>query len=517
MNTLNMMHGTKVTLARGPMVTATALSNLATPSLGLAYIAGYARKHGYDCAIVDAVAEGLGQYGPGPVPGWEHLIAEGLSFGETIERIPADTDVIGFTVMFSAEWPIQREFIKAVRKRFPKALLVAGGEHITALTEYSLNDCAALDICVRGEGEHTFFEVLEAYRQGKHIGATVGHIGFRNEDGKVCVNGALPRIRDLSTIPWPYWPDNYLEKFWKAGKAFGIQSPRDLPMLASRGCPYQCTFCSSPQMWTTRYVLRNTDDVIAEMKHAIQQYDITAVQFYDLTAVVKKSWVIELCQKMLDNGIKINWSLPSGTRSEALDHEVLSMLQKTGCNFIVYAPESGDESTLRIIKKKIKLDRLNESVRSAKTLGLVIRTNLLIGFPHETRSQILRTIRYGLALAWKGVDDVGISLFAPYPGSEIFNDLVSGGVIRLEDEYFINLNSRWTANPLHVNPRVSARELAFYRLTFMLLNYIVGYVRYPNRIIRTFQNVVFRDEAATNFEHFLKNAFRRWLPHAPRP
>jgi hypothetical protein len=110
------------------------------------------------------------------------------------------------------------------------------------------------------------------------------------------------------------------------------------------------------------------------------------------------------------------------------------------------------------------------------------------------------------------VDDVGISLFAPYPGSEMFKDLQARGVIELTDAYFMNLNSRWTSNQLRVNPRTTPRELAFYRLGFMLLNYSIGYLRYPGRIVRTIRNVFFRDAAATNFEHFLKNAFRRFRP-----
>jgi radical SAM superfamily enzyme YgiQ (UPF0313 family) len=504
-----MTHPLKVTLVRGPLVTATAFSNLATPCLGLAYIAGYAHKHGYECRIVDAVADALDQYRP--VPSRSGLLAQGLSFDEAIAKIPGDSDVIGFTVMFSAEWPVQREFIMAVRRRFPTALFVAGGEHVTALTELTLRDCPALDICVRGEGEHTFVEVLDAYRQGSDVGAVVSHVGSRDENGQTRINGALPRIRDLATVPRPLWPDGYLDKFWKAGKAFGIQSERDLPMLASRGCPYQCTFCSSPQMWTTRYVLRDTDDVIAEMKDAIDRWGVTAIQFYDLTAIVKKAWIMEFCQKLLDRGIKVNWSLPSGTRSEALDDDVLTMLKKTGCNFITYAPESGDEETLKAIKKKVKLSRLDRSIDAAKRLGLTIRANLLIGFPGETRAQVLRTIRYGLSLAWRGVDDVGITLFAPYPGSELFGKLCASGVIRLNDDYFLNLHSRWTANPLLVNENLTARELATLRLCFMLLNYIVGYLRFPSRILRTIRNVFFRNEAATNFEHFLKNAFRPLL------
>jgi anaerobic magnesium-protoporphyrin IX monomethyl ester cyclase len=492
------------------MITATVLSNLATPSLALAYLGGYIRAKGYDCQVMDALGEGLDRYWE--VPGHDGLFGQGLTFDEAVERIPADSEVIGFSAMFSADWPFQRDFITLVRRRFPNALFVAGGEHVTALTEYTMRDCPALDVCVRGEGEHTFYEVLEAYRHRRPIGETVAHVGWRTPEGEVRINQALPRIKDLGSIPWPHWPQGYLEKFWAAGKAFGIQSERDMPMLASRGCPYECTFCSNPRMWTTRYILRDPDDVIAEIKHWIAQYDITAVQFYDLTAIVRKSWTLEFCQKLLDHGIRLNWSLPSGTRSEALDAESLGMLKKTGCNFIVYAPESGDAQTLKLIKKKVKLDRLNDSILTAKRLGLNTRANLLIGFPHETRRQILETIRYGLFLAWHGVDDVGISLFAPYPGTELFDDLLARGVVSLDDGYFMSLSSRWIKNQIAVNPRVGPRELAFYRLGFMLVNYSIGYLRYPSRIWRTIRNVFFRNEAATNFEHFLKNAFRKYRP-----
>lgn len=505
-----MAHPLKVTLVRGPMVTATALSNLATPSIGLAYLAGYVREQGYDVQVMDALAEGLDNFWP--VPGYPDMLGQGLTFDDAVARIPERSDVIGFSVMFSAEWPVQREFIKLVRQRFPKALFVAGGEHVTALTEYSMKDCPALDVCVRGEGEHTLFEVLEAYRAGQSIPETVAHIGCRTPEGEVRINGALPRIKNLASIPYPHWPEGYLEKFWRAGKAFGIQSERDMPMLASRGCPYQCTFCSNPAMWTTRYILREPDDVIAEIKHWKEKYDITAVQFYDLTAIVKKSWTMEFTQSLLDSGIQLNWSLPSGTRSEALDEDVLAMLKKTGCNFIVYAPESGNEETLKVIKKKVKLERLSHSIITAKKLGLTARANLLIGFPHETRRQILGTIRYGLFLAWKGVDDVGISLFSPYPGTEIFDALIAKGVVKLGDAYFMTLNSRWIENQIAVNPQVGPLELAFYRLGFMLTNYAIGYLRYPSRIFRTIRNVFFRNEASTNFEHFLKNAFRKFLP-----
>jgi len=502
----------RVALVRGPFVaTVRAASNEATPALGLAYIAGYLRQHGYDVTIVDAAGEDLNRF-------WFHdrypgLIVKGLPFEETVDRIPVDADVIGFSAMFSAEWPIQRELIMAARRRFPHALFVAGGEHITALPEYSLRNCLSLDVCVRGEGEHTLYELLECLRARRDY-ANVGGIAWLDARGRFVCNGVLPRIKDVASIPWPYWPEGYLEKYWAAGKSYGVQSERDMPLLVSRGCPYQCTFCSSPQMWTTTYKLREVDDVIAEIKHYQDKYDITAFQLYDLTAIVRKSWTIEFCQRLLDEGIPLKWSLPSGTRSEALDTETLTYLRRTGCNYLCYAPESGSVRTLARIKKKVHLPRMTESILEAKRQGLILRTNLIIGFPDETRREMWDTIKYGLKLAVSGVDEVSLNVFSPYPGSELFHTLHQTGRIVLDDRYFVGLTSNYTdytnTHLMTFNAELSARQLALLRAAFVLTGYALGYVLYPRRIVRTVRNVFFRShEAATVFEHRFKDTLDR--------
>ena len=501
-----------VALVRGPIVsTIRAFNNEATPCIGFAYISGYLKKRGYRCEIVDAIGEGLSRFWPiGEFPGYQ---CQGLTFDEIIARIPRDAEVIGFSAMFSGEWPVLRHLIKRVRKQFPHALLVGGGEHITALTEYSLRDCPEIDICVRGEGEHTFYEVLETYRAGGDYG-NIGGVAFIDKDGRYAEIGGLARIREVDNIPWPDWPQGYMERFWAIGKSYGVQSDRDMPIMASRGCPYQCTFCSNPAMWTTRYILRDVDDLVSEIKSYLARYDITALQFYDLTAITKKRWTIDFCNRLIAEGIGIKWSLPSGTRSEALDRETLSFLKRTNCNYLVYAPESGSPDTLEKIKKRIDLDKLTESVIEAKRQGIIVRTNLIIGFPHETRRHVFETIRYGLYLAWKGADEVTINIFSPYPGTEIFEGLIGEERFTLNDDFFLcltSLNSDYTAfNPLTCNPNMGPRELAFYRLSFMLLNYIVGYIAYPSRIVRTLRNVFLGgSSAATVLEHRLKDLFRR--------
>lgn len=503
----------KVGLVRGPIVSSSgSVNNEATPAIGFAYIAAYLKAKGHQVEIIDGIGEGLNQFWPlSDFPGYT---AQGLSFERIVERIPADVDVIGFSAMFSGEWPVTRGLIMKVRESFPHSLLVAGGEHITALPEYSLRDCPALDICVRGEGEHTFYEVLEAYREGAAF-EKVGGISFNDAEGRYVETKGLPRIRDVDAIPWPYWPEGYLEKFWEFGKSYGVASDRDMPIMASRGCPYQCTFCSNPQMWTTRYVLRDVDDLIAEIKSYKKRYNITALQFYDLTAITKKRWTVDFCSKLLSDEVNLKWSLPSGTRSEALDAETLGLLRKTGCNYLVYAPESGSQETLERIKKRIKVENITESVIEAKRQGLVLRTNLIIGFPHETRRQAYKTLLYGLYLAVRGVDEVTFNIFSPYPGTEIFRELSQAGSLEVSDKYFLQLTSLnadyLKLNPLTVNEYMGPRELAFYRITFMLTNYFLGYMLYPRRVLRTLRNIFSNNRAATVFEHRLRDLLQRKL------
>ena len=507
----------RVVLTRGPLVSSeAAFNNEATPSIGLAYIAGYIEKHGIKPILVDGIAQGLNRVWPNPkYPGY---VCHGLTFEEISNQIPPDVDVIALSNMFSGEWPVQRDLIQYLKKQFPHALFVAGGEHITALTEYVLEDCPELNCCVLGEGERTFLDVLETYAKGESL-ETVGGIAYKDSNGNYVLNDAQPRIRELDSIPWPKWPKGHLEKFWEAGKSFGVQVGRDMPINVSRGCPYRCTFCSNPTMWTTRYILRDVEDVINEIKSYIKKYDIDSLQFYDLTAIAKKRWAMEFSKRLKEEGIKLKWSLPSGTRSEVLDEEVLSSIQSVGCSYLVYAPESGSKKTLEKIKKRISLDNLTKSIVTAHKLGIVTRGNLIIGFPGETRREIFATILYGFKLAFLGVDEIPLNIYSAYPGSELFRDLQKEGKIKLSDSYFLGLTSLNSdfgkLNPMTMNENIGPRELAIYRLLAMLLNYSIGYITRPKRIWRTISNVFGRGSgAATVFEHRLKDSRRRKLDEA---
>ena len=222
-----------VTLVLPPILcTQRAFNNEATPCIGFAYISAYLRSKGYDVSIVDAIGEGLNQFWqPAEFPGYH---CQGLTVDEIVDRLDPRTRIFGFSAMFSGEWPITRSIIKAVRQRFPDAILIAGGEHITALTEYSLRDCPEIDVCVRGEGERAMDELCEAYRVGGGI-SEIGGAAHLDADSKY-VEAEPTRIREIDDIPWPYWPEGYMEKFWKPGNPMACkrrETCRSLPPVAA--------------------------------------------------------------------------------------------------------------------------------------------------------------------------------------------------------------------------------------------------------------------------------------------
>ena len=284
-------------------------------------------------------------------------------------------------------------------------------------------------------------------------------------------------------------------------------------ILATRGCPYQCTFCSSPSMWSTRYLMRPPADVVDEIEWLVSSYGAKSVDFEDLTAIVKKEWTLAFCNELKSRKLDVVWQLPSGTRSEALDAETLQALYDTGCRLLVYAPESGSERSLEIIKKRVKLDRLTASLKQAVRIGHTGKINLVIGFPHETRLDCWRTIRYAVKVALFGAHDCLISIFTPYPGSELFDELRRDGTIpALDDSYFEDLLLQFDATSQASYCRhVGGRELALYRIVGMSLFYLTSFLRAPWRGVRIFGALFKREfQPRTVLEQKLAEMALRW-------
>ena len=406
--------------------------NDAVAPLGLAYLAASLKAAGHHVQGVDTVGEAVTQYSV--LPDTPRCLLHGLQNDAAVALIDPETEVVGVSCMFSTEWMVARALIESIRAAFPDVLIVVGGEHLTACPDYTLRSCPAIDVGVIGEGEVTLMDILDAYSAGRGFD-TVDGIVFR--DGEEIVHTSpRERIRDVDAIPEPDWDSFPVRNYIDAAMTHGANLGRSMPILASRGCPYECTFCSSPFMWTTRWIARDPDAVIAEMKKYMRDYDVTNFDFEDLTAIVNKKWIKTFCEKLKQEDLGITWQLPSGTRSEAIDYEVCQLLHDSGCKIITYAPESGSPEELKRIKKKVKLDRMVESMKGARKAGMDIKCHFICGLPGGSWADVRKTLAFFVKLARIGVNDISYFGYSPYPGAALFHDLQEAGKVSLDDAYF---------------------------------------------------------------------------------
>ena len=477
-----------VSLIRPPCaVGRLALTLNVTPPLSVACLAGSLTSAGFEVEIIDAIGEGVQVMHPGY---HENVLVNGLATNSIVERIDPNTSLVAISCMFSTDWPIVRDIIAAIDRKFPGMPILCGGEHPTAAPDQSLRSAPALLACALGEGEETIVDAARAITSGKSL-VNVAGLVVRTRAGFVRT-GARARIRDVDAIPLPRWDLTPIETYLVGGHSFGVDRGRTIPIVATRGCPYQCTFCSSPKMWTTRYVTRTPSRVVDEIESYVREFGVENIDFYDLTAIIKKDWIVAFCEELLRRRINITWQLPSGTRSEAIDGDVARLLYKSGCRNVSYAPESGSKHTLKAIKKKVNLDRMEASMRSSVVEGLNVKANILVGFPEETHAEIVESLRFVAQMAVAGVHDVSIWTFSPYPGSELFDSLVAQGKIgEMDDEYFAALLSYSDlAGAVSWSSNVSSDALRVYRLLGMTLFYALSFGMRPWRAVQLAKNAV---------------------------
>ena len=485
-----------------------AMSSPVTPSLGLAYLAAMLVEAGISVSAVDALGEAVDRFREE-----DGYLVQGLSIDETVARIDPAATVIGISCMFTQDWPWARRLIQAVRGRFPGALLVAGGEHITALPEFSLRDCQELDLCVLGEGEETIREIALTVRDQ----AAQDRVALRGVpgvaalvDGQYVAAEPRRRLREIERIPWPAWDLFPVEGYLDSRNSHGVYRGRTFGILATRGCPYKCTFCSNPVMYGNLWMAREVEDVLDEIQSYLDKYQVENIDFYDLTMITRRRWILDFCRRIEERGMKFTWQLPSGTRSEVIDAEVSAALYRTGCRNVAYAPESGSPETLEKIKKQVHLDKLVDSIRAALGNGIVVRVNLILGFPHDRRKNLWQTLLFAWKLALVGVQDAGVYLFSPYPGTELFDELRQKGRIgALDADYFRSLvNYKSFFAPSHYCYAIGGRELAIWRFFMMASFFALSFAVRPWRAWQLVRMLI-KNESETSLQQRLGVLLRR--------
>jgi len=463
---------------------------MVTTPMGIAYLGAAAREAGYEVALLDTVCEDA--YRETPVS--DHIVRFGLTYDQIMARIRAwQPDVVGLSCIFSNQWPAVRELAQRLKAEDPELLVMSGGAHPSFMSERCMRD-APLDFILRGEAEQSFLDLLDRLQSGRSVEDVDGLVW--RDNGAVRENPKTGFIEDLDRLPFPAHDLLPTAQYFKLAlpMGYGFISPRNVPIVTSRGCPCQCTFCSSTNLWGRRYRTRSAENVLAEMDWLVEKFGIKELKIQDDNLTINRERAKKIFQGMIDRPYLLHWNTPNGIAVWTLDRELLTMMKESGCWSMTMAIESGDQEVLtRLIKKPLKLDKVREVNAMAEDLGIHRTAYFIIGFPGETRAQIQHSVTFARELhlhAW------AIFIYNPLPGSELFQECVRRGYITEEsffetgNQYFSSVidSEEWTAEELET---IIRRE--YIRYYFNIFRYPYqqgriwwGYFRYRPTFLKYF-------------------------------
>lgn len=376
------------------------------PPLGLAYIAAAIEKEGHDVRILDTAILNM-------------------SIKDIKDYFRNNKfDIIGITLMT----PMYLNFVnivKAIKPLTGKTPLVAGGAHPSILPVETLKENPGVDYSVFGEGESVFPDLINAIKGKKSVSAVNG-VAYR-EGKAVKITKPAKMIENLDELPMParHLLDN--EKYIPAPSTY-----RKLPVMhisSSRGCPYNCTYCSSQSVFGRKYRSHSVDRVLEELKLLMNKYGAKEVCFLDDIFTLNKRWMNDLCNRLIREGInkKISWSC--STRVNLVDLSLLKKMKKAGCWQIHFGIESGSQRLLNLIKKGITLQQSRDAIKCCRKVGIKTRAYFMLGLPTETKEESLKTIAFAKEI---DPDYVKFSLTTPYPGTELFDIVKKEGNLKSE-------------------------------------------------------------------------------------
>lgn len=372
-----------------------AREDIVVPPLGIAYLAAVLEAKGHKVSIIDAFAEGL-----------DMRLLE--------EKIKATAaDVIGISGMTPV---IDNAFrvVKAARKHTKH--IIMGGPHVSVAGKKIFEQCSGIDYAVQGEGEMSLPLVIDALEAGNDISKVPGLIT------KDFSNPPSPFVDNLDNLPFParhLLPNDRYRYILSSGKV--------TTMFTSRGCPYHCIFCDKA-VFGSRWRSRSASNVLDEMEFVTREFRINSIIIYDDLFTVKKERVMEICQGILERGLKIEWKCEG--RVNIVEEETLDWMKKAGCSMIAYGVESGNQKGLDYLNKGTKVEQIKRAFELTRKAGIKPMAYFVLGIPVETYEDELGTIEFAKEIKPAYAQ---FSVLSPTPGTKLYDDAVKMGWYREVD------------------------------------------------------------------------------------
>jgi radical SAM superfamily enzyme YgiQ (UPF0313 family) len=305
-------------------------------------------------------------------------------------------DIVGVTSV-TMNYHNASGILKHCKSVNPDVVTVIGGPHVTFAPVETLNEAPWIDIVVMGEGEQTLLDIVS----GKKLDYVDG-IAFRSDGVKVTAQRAL--IENLDELPLP------ARHLFPTSRYHALASHCSL--ITGRGCPFNCIFCVGSKMGGRRARFRDPKLVVDEIEQGLA-LGFGEVNFEDDLFTLNHKHLHAICDEIIARGLRFKWSVFA--RVDTVNPVVLQKLKLAGCDWLCYGIESGNQQILDIVKKKITLDKIRESVKMAKDAGVNVLASFILGLPGETRETMLQTMEFAQELDTY----YGFHVLAPFPGTEV--------------------------------------------------------------------------------------------------
>ncbi len=390
------------------------------PPLSLSYLAGVLRREGIEVRILDFLVT---SYHPKKLR------------QELQEYRP---QVVGATCV-TLNYPIARRMLKVCKDFDSHITTVIGGPHVTFALEGTLLPSPWIDAIVIGEGENTLVELAKAAGENKDVHDVPG-IAFADE-GKVVKTAARGLIEDLDQLPFP------ARDLLPMARYRALDAP--CTVITSRGCPYQCIFCSGRRMFGPKVRFRNPGLVVDEIEKLQHDFGLKRINIVDDTFTLNRRHAQAVCEEILRRGLNIKWSVFA--RVDNLDQELAQLMKRAGCEWVLFGVESGDEGILKTIKKGITPDEVRRGVKTAFEAGINVFNSFIMGLPGENPDTAMKSLAFGDELYKKYGAKYGFHMLSPLPGTELYEKAKEYGIRILSRNW-----ARYNANePITETPTMS--------------------------------------------------------------
>ena len=377
-------------------------SDEAAPPLALIHLAAPLVAKGYDVRIVDsAVTEDC---------------------AETVGAACEGAVCLGISMVTGPMITQGVEVARAVRARYPRLPIVAGGWHASILPEQTLRS-PSVDAVVKGQGEITFAEIVDRYAAGERdLGGIAGSL--YKKDGEVVWN--LDRgYTDINALP-PR-PFHLIDFEQYARKCKGL---RWLLYCTSHGCPWDCSYCSNASVYGRNWKPLHPESAVAEMAELAARYSLQVIDIIDDNYLVRRDRAVAIAEGLLRAGARFAYYMQTRTdQVDRLSDEDLALLARSGLRRIFFGLESGSAKVMRSVNKRLDLETAYRTAQRCRKVGIRPSFNLIFGLPAEEEEDLRDTLavvdRIGRA---NPEADFFTNIFSPYPGSPIWPEAVRRGI-----------------------------------------------------------------------------------------